>query len=434
MQESNKGRAVKIVKKRRTSRTKRRSPAKETIDLAALLISLFIFALSIPGISYFAILVLFVVLVLPLISRTLNIYIHKTRRTFPFAINFIVALIPLCLFSLTYFPTALNYGYIDETTATRAIILTIVAYITGYSINFKNLPDKPFNYIYVYFALIAGGVIFIFLSVNTSDPADILNRSASNFWKPGEDPVNGTALDLYAMLGMSLIPFIFYCKNALLSYKHYKLMVIIGGILGFMSLYTNVLLQGRKAILSLAVVYVVTTLFKLKNIEKKDTRNAYVFFVAFGAMILLIAFNSLAEIAIRNFEVFDRFQNEGLESGRYQAWAEILAAMPNNLMGGRAFPISESYAHNIWLDTFYDAGFLPMILLLFFHALHIKPIIKIVSSKLPETIIVLLICVMIPTFIGFQGEPVLQASLFYFATSCCLFGGVMRLSEIADLY
>ncbi len=431
MQESTKVRAIQIVKKRRT---KKQFPAKENMDLAALLISLFIFSLNIPGISYFAIIVVFVVLVIPLISKTLNIYIHKTRRTFPFAMNFIVALTPLCLFSLTYFPAALNYGYIDETTAIRSIILTIVAYVTGYSINFKNLPSKPFNYVYVYFALIAGGVVFIFLSVNTSDPADILNRSASNFWKPGEDPVNGTALDLYAMLGMGLIPFVFYCKNALLSYKHYQFMVIIGAILGFMSLYSNVLLQGRKAILSLAVVYVATTLFKLKNIERKDTRNAYVFFVAFGAMILLIAFNSLAEIAIKNFEIFDRFQSEGLESGRYEAWAEILAAMPNNLMGGRAFPISESYAHNIWLDTFYDAGFLPMILLLFFHALHIKPIIKILSSKLPETIVILLMCVMIPTFIGFQGEPVLQASIAYFATSCCFFGAVMRLSAITDLY
>lgn len=431
MQQQTKAGAIQVVKKRRI---KKQSPAKESIDLVVLLIALFVFALNIPGISYTVLLVAFVVLVVPLISKTLNIFIHKTRRTFPFAMKFIVALIPLCLFSLTYFPVVSNYGYIDEITSIRSIILTVAAYITGYSINFKQLPFKPFNYIYVYLALIAGGVIFVFLSVNTSAVPDILNRSASNFWRPEDEPVNGPVLDLYLMLGMSLIPFIFYCKNSLLSYKHYSFIVITCGILGLISLYINVLLQGRKAILSLAVVYIVTTLFKLKNIKKKNTRNAYALLVIFGVMILLITFNSLAEMAIKNFEVFDRFQNEGLESGRYEAWGEILAAMPNNLMGGRSFVISEAYAHNIWLDAFYDGGFLPTILLLFFHALHIKPILKIVSSKLPETLIILVICVMIPTFIGFQGEPVLQASVTYFATSCCFFGAVMRLSDIADLY
>jgi hypothetical protein len=431
MRQQAKSRSIKIVKKRRV---KKSSPAKENIDLVALLISLFVFALNIPGISYSIIIVAFAVLVIPLISKTLNIFIHKIRRTFPFAMKFIVALIPLCLFSVTYFPTVFNYGYIDDVTSVRSIILTIAAYIIGYSINFKQLPFKPFNYIYVYLALIAGGVVFVFLSVNTSAVADILNRSASNFWRPEDEPVNGPVLDLYLMLGMSLIPFIFYCKNSLLGHKQYNFIVAVSGGLGLISLYTNILLQGRKAILSLAIVYVIATLFKLKNIKRKNTRHTYTFLVIFGVMGLLLAFNSLSEIAVKNFEVFDRFQNEGLESGRYQAWGEILAAMPNNLMGGRAFVISEAYAHNIWLDAFYDGGFLPTISLLFFHILHIKPIFKIVSSKLPETLVILVICVMIPTLIGFQGEPVLQASITYFATSCFFFGTVMRLSDIADLY
>jgi len=414
-----------------SNRRKQQLIFKDRLKLVTLLTTLFIFALSIPGISYFAIIITFFCLVIPPLSKILreSITIGRKKKTIP-AKSFLVALIPLFLFSITYFTAVFGYNLVDETTAIRGVVLINISYIIGYNINFK----QPFNYIYVYLALIAGGVVFVYLSVNSSSVSDIIDRSAPNFWKPGEDPVNGTVLDLYSMLGTGLIPFAFYGKNQLFNSKRYNLTAIACLIVGFMSLYTSILLQGRKAIISLFVILATTTLFKLKSVEKKDVRNFYVFLLIFLSLLLIVTFDTVAGAIFKNFEIFNRLQNEGLESGRYQAWAEILTAMPNHLFGGRAFPISESYAHNIWLDVFYDGGFLPMSLLLIFHILHIKPTLRIVFSNLPETIIILIICAMVPTLIGFQGEPVIQASLFYFATSCCFFGLVMRLSQITDLY
>ncbi len=417
-----------------SSRRKQQLLFKDKLKLVTLLATLFIFALSIPGISYFAIIITFFCLVIPPLSKIIkkSITIGRRKKKIP-AKSFLLALIPLFLFSITYFTAVLNYNLVDETTAVRGVVLINISYIIGYNINFKD-RSRSFDYIYVYLALIAGGVIFVYLSVNSSSVSAIIDRNAPNFWRPSEDPVNGTVLDLYSMLGTGLIPLAFYGKNKLFNSKRYNWTAIACLTVGFMSLYTSILLQGRKAVLSLFIVLVTTTLFKLKGVERKDVRNFYVLLLIFISLLLIVTFDTLAGSIFKNFEIFNRLQNEGLESGRYQAWAEILAAMPNHLLGGRAFIISESYAHNIWLDVFYDGGFLPMSLLLIFHILHIKPILRIVFSNLPETIIILIICVIVPTSIGFQGEPVIQASVFYFATSCCFFGLVMRLSHIADLY
>jgi hypothetical protein len=415
-----------------SNKSKMQLAFREKLHLAVLLLVLFVFALCVPAVSFSVLLAAFFVLSVPFI---LNVVLSKssTKKSL-LTVKFILAFITLLGFSVTYFMTVFGYNFIDETTAIRAIVLVNISYIIGYSINFEAVPDKTFNYIYVCLALIGGGVLFVYLSVGNSSTVDIIGRSAPNFWKPGEDPINGPVLDLYSMLGTGIVPIILYGKNQQFNSRRYQIVAIIACLIGVVSMYMSILLQGRKAILSLFVVLLLTTLFKLKSIEKKDTRNLYIFLILFISLVVIIASDSIVSFVIGNFEVFSRFQSEGLESGRYQAWMDIFEAMPKHLMGGRTFVISASYAHNIWLDTFYDGGFLPMTLLVFFHALHVQPMLKILSSRLPETIIILMICVIVPILIGFQGEPVIQASIFYFSTSCCFLGLIMRLSQVADQY
>ncbi|WP_373540793.1 hypothetical protein [Chamaesiphon sp.] len=413
-------------------KSKLRAAFREKLHLIILLGLLFIFSLSIPGISYLVMIVIFVFISLPFIVQTLS---NKNRvKRSPIAIKFILSLIVLMGFLVTYFMTIYGYNFVDETTAVRGVILAALSYIVGYSIHFEEIPSKTLNYIYVFLALIGGGIIFVYLSVNSSSLGEILERSAPNFWKPGEDPINGTVLDLYSMLGTGIIPIVFYGKNQQFKSQQYKLVTIISLAIGIISIHMSVLLQGRKAILSLVLVLLMTTLFKLKNVEEKNTRNLYFSIIVFISLLLAIASDTIMSFAVANFEVFNRLQNEGLESGRYQAWFDIFDAMPRHFVGGRAFSISASYAHNIWLDVFYDGGLLPMALLLIFHILHIQPFLKVLSSKLPEPIIILTICVIVPVLMGFQGEPVLQASSFYFSTSCCFLGSIVRLSQVADKY
>ncbi len=392
-----------------------------------LLLILFIFALNIPVISFFAIVAAFLALILK------KFLLKENLRSTIFSKRFIIAYLILFSFSISYFLTISSYHLIDDDIP-RTILLVNVSYLVGYNIKLEAKANKFLNYIYFYLALIGGGVAFVFLSIKSSSMLDVVGRSVPNVWKPGESPINGPVLDLYSMLGTGLVPFIFYSKNLGIHSGNHKLTIFVSSTIGFISLFTSVILQGRKAILSVLIAFLLTTFFKVINIKKKDGRDFYVFILLLGSFLFVIASGSIFEFIIGNFEMFARFKDEGLESGRYQAWADILESMPNYLTGGRAFRISESYAHNIWLDTFYDGGIIPMVLLLIFHGLHIQPLFKIINSKLPESIIILAICVIVPIFVGFQGEPVLQASIFYFSITCCIFGLIMRLSQVADEY
>jgi hypothetical protein len=394
----------------------------------ALFLLLFVFALNIPIVSFFSIVAAFFLLLFKGVSLK-----NRYKSSVFFTRSFILSFLLLFIFSVSYFPTIASYKFSDDDVV-RTILLVNVSYIIGYSIKLDTKIDNSLNYIYVYLALIGGGAAFVFLCINNSSMFDIIGRSVPNIWKPGEAPVNGPVLDLYSMLGTGLLPFIFYSKNLRLHPGNYKLMIAIASAIGFTSLFTTVVLQGRKAILSLVIVFVLTTIFKLMSIKNTRSRNLYIASLSIGALVLVLASGSIFEILTKNFDVFARFNDEGLESGRYQAWADILESMPTHLVGGRAFRISEDYAHNIWLDVFYDGGLLPMLALLCFHALHIKSILKVVRSQLPESIIILIICSMVPIFLGFQGEPVLQASTFYFSITCCLFGSILRLSQVIDEY
>jgi hypothetical protein len=393
-----------------------------------LFLLLFIFALNIPLVSFFGIVTALFILFFKGFSLK-----NRYRSSVFFSKNFIVSYLVLLAFSISYFLTISSYNLYDDDVP-RTILLVNISYIIGYSIKLDAKIDNTLSYICIYLALIGGGVAFVFLSVNSSSMFDIVGRSVPNVWKPGEAPVNGPVLDLYSMLGTGLLPFIFYSKNLRLHSGNYNLTMFIACAIGFTSLFTSIVLQGRKAILSVLIVFALTTIFKLTNLKNRNSRNLYIALLSIGSCLLVIASGSIFEFLTANFDVFARFNDEGLESGRYQAWADILESMPTHLFGGRSFPISETFAHNIWLDVFYDGGMLPMLLLLAFHALHLGSVLKIIRSKLPESIIILIICSIVPIFVGFQGEPVLQASIFYFSITCCLFGLILQLSQVADEY
>jgi hypothetical protein len=392
-----------------------------------LFLTLFIFALNIPGISFLAVVVAFFALIIDNFSQK-NRYRPKKKLPKKFLLSYLI----LFAFSLFYYITISSYNLI-EGDVPRTILLINISYIVGYNIQPDSKMDKLLNYIPIYLALIAGGVLYVFLCIKSSSTFDIISRSAPDVWKPS-DLVNGPVLDLYSMLGTGLVPFMFYSKSLWAQSRKHQLIMVAAVSVSFFALFTTVILQGRKAILSVLVAFTLTALFKLTSMSNRAGRNFYVFLLLSISSIFIATFGSILGYISANFDVFLRFKDEGLDSGRYQAWFDILESMPTHLTGGRSFPISEAFAHNIWLDVFYDGGIGPMILLLIFHILQIQTLIKVVRSNLPQPIIILSICVVVPIFMGFQGEPVLQASTIYFAITCCFFGLIMRLSQIADEY
>jgi hypothetical protein len=398
------------------------------------LLLLFVFALNIPLTSFFAVMGAFFTCLLKGLLQKKHKDIDTDKSEIFFSRIFLISYSILLIFSVSYFITIFNYNLYEDDVP-RTILLVNVSYLLGYNIKFDPKHDNTLSVLNNYIALIGGGAAFVFLCVVSSPLLDVVGRSIPNIWKSGEAHVNGTVLDLYSMLGTGLLSFIFFCyKKLKLHPGNYKLTLSFACAIAAISSFTTIVLQGRKAILSIALTFMLTIAFRLISLEDRKSRAIYLTLIALGTATIAVASSSIFEFLAKNFDVFARFNDEGLDSGRYQAWADILESMPNHVFGGRSFQISETFAHNIWLDVFYDGGFLPMLLLLGFHVIHIGLAFKVIRSKLPEPIIIFTICSIVPILMGFQGEPVLQASVFYFGITCFLFGSILRLSQVTDRY
>jgi hypothetical protein len=97
-------------------------------------------------------------------------------------------------------------------------------------------------------------------------------------------------------------------------------------------------------------------------------------------------------------------------------------------MGGRSIKVGElEHVHNLWLDVAYDAGVLPLFLLIIFHTFHLDDFIKILRSKLPVAVKIGICCLIISFFFSFMKQPTLQGARLYFIGSCLFLGMLHRL-------
>jgi hypothetical protein len=374
-------------------------------------------------------------------TRILSKQIYQCVVLHNLAINieFCITSFILVLFSITYFPVVIGYGLID-TPLLLAISLPIIGYVIGYSINFVNSPEqieKVFSY--AVFSVIFGGIAFVFLSFIKLQGFALIsivaNRSLPNFWNPSADSINGPGLDLYVGLAVSLLPYLLYRNNIALKNSDNKRLIIILFLIVILGLSLSISLQGRKALSSVIIAFLFLSLLRFlysitskKITIEKLIKIIFTFIIGIGLMFIS---GYLMEF-IYDTGLFNRFQEEGVDTPRYQLWGEVLDNLPYHLDGGRQFKISGSFAHNLWLDVFYDGGIIPMILLLLFHALHIQPIIKIFFSKKPQNVIYMVSCITVSLLSGFQFEPVIQSSQIFFSISCFFIGLFMKLSQIPD--
>jgi hypothetical protein len=123
-----------------------------------------------------------------------------------------------------------------------------------------------------------------------------------------------------------------------------------------------------------------------------------------------------------------RLQSQGLETARYEAWQQAISQMWDFPWGGRSLKLDIEFVHNLWLDQMYDAGILPMLLLLTFHIAQIPVIIRFLKLKLPIIIHVFVLCTIFAFLAAFMQAPVIQANPLFFAISCFSFGTWARLT------
>lgn len=348
---------------------------------------------------------------------------------------FLLASVLLTIFSLFYFEIIYSYEFTDNESSFIYMLTIPMSYVIGYSIDYSRLPYWPFNLVIITLFIIGGGVTFVYLSVGQVNHGSlseflITNRRVTSFWGANSEPINGPSLDLYNILGTSLLPVILYGKDNK-NKGIYAIVALLASVTFFLALYSSVALQGRTPIIALITALFITTIFVIAKYKNKNKFIWSLFLTLIGLFLLANLENILSQgfNYFLNKNLLTRFKTMGFETARYNLWETVLKGVFDYPFGGRKIVITgNSYAHNLWLDVAYDAGLLPMFLLVLFHALHVKLFFKIFRSELPRILIILFMSLGVAFLIGFMGTPVIQASRYYFSTSCFFLGLITRLS------
>ncbi len=390
---------------------------KKILRFAFLALAVFVFALNIPKISLLIIFAVFFVSSITWRGEIIS--------------DLLVQVSLLGMFSIMYYLIIYNYGFTDLISIIKYPILIMGSYSIGYSISQKNTPDWPHGLVWILLSMATGFVVFSFLSVyagfSSGHSVEILYRSAPGFWTSGES-INGPILGLFASLGLSLAPVLFFGRGQFLGKRHLIVLLTTISFLVAAGVYVNTALQNRSPFIALLVSFVgsVFLYFFIKKHKLKHKIKTVFFISIFLGIVFSLFF-------YRGYDysqslLVNRFEVQGLETGRFTAWMSLLKALPENLGGGRLVYIGElGYVHNLWLDVAYDAGILPVIFLLIFHAVHLKSLVALVHSRLPILPLLVILCLGVSILVGFMVEPVIQGSVMYFSATCFFFGLVRRL-------
>lgn len=382
------------------------------IPYPLLLALLFAFGIDVPQLSQAVV----YVLVLPLLTN----WNGAIKR------DFLVPFWLLAAFSVLYYLVIYNWGFIDVTQAVHRPLLFMGFYAIGYSATRANTPRWPYGLTWLLLAMVVGFVVFAVLSTIVTPVLMTLTvRAVNNFWGTGETILD-TGVGLFASLGLCLLPVVIFGSKSASRRFDYLPRTLVTGTVFALAFYATTLFQNRSALVALAFAVLVSFAVLLSR-KNSATPSKVLALLALIIGTIVVALNVERVLAA---PILERLADRGFQTPRYAAWQTVLASIPSHLLGGRAVYLGDvSFAHNIWLDVAYDAGIAPLVLLLAFHALHLRDFYRIARSQLPLPVVVLFVCLAISFLGGFMAEPVLQSSAPYFAGSCFLFGMARRLSS-----
>ncbi|TRV14608.1 MAG: O-antigen ligase domain-containing protein [Microcystis wesenbergii Mw_MB_S_20031200_S109] len=355
--------------------------------------------------------------------------------------KFIQPLLILTLFCIVYWTTINDYGFLDKETSSLSIFTSIMRvlsfYIVGFSINYSRLPAYPYNTIIVLTFLVGSTIFYSVLSVLKTlqiRPSLIEKRQYLDYWTDIEWPATGVGN--FLCLGLLYIVVVFYgYKYRKESQIFYIFFVLVSAIFVFFSFNITILLQNRLALMATAIGFVtIGFLWQFRSKLKFITLPLFVglfALVSVGVNIIeVIVSTVLAQFGVFN----ERFLSQGNESGRFDNYQIALEKIWQYPFGGREFnlPVSK-WVHNLWLDVAYDAGLIPMFLLLLYFILHINCLFKILNSDLPKIVIVYFTTLSIGILLNMSLGPIIQGSIFEFGMVCFFFGVIARLSGEVEL-
>lgn len=304
------------------------------------------------------------------------------------------------------------------------------SFIIGYGIFAKEYVsasnEKKFNSaITLLVVLAAGGLVHYLL--NWSINLDVTDRQTKDFWS-GEVlmPTNQAAMACLA-LGVSMATLLSRPK------LRYWLMAAAAllAILGY-----NMILSGRTLILMTLIALLVAVLYSMRN--NRRGRAILLVSVVLFAVAAVWAYNANA-FGLRSFieesALFGRFTGEYgqelSEDTRLDNKMGYLRDMINYPFGGAHLREMYGYAHDLFLDSFDEAGWIAGLAIVIYVCVSVVRLFKFLKRKhIPFMVRQLFLCTYLVVYMEFFVEPVLQASPWLLSGFCALDGCVCAMLRV----
>jgi len=347
---------------------------------------------------------------------------------------YFITLSILFLFGVVFASIVYYYDFVSIGTVISYIVFPTLIYTLGFNFTYKDYSyRRAYNIVILLVATLNLFIIFSYVRTilefgDIQNVSQILgDRGFANIWSG--KLIQATEITLYLSFSLALLPTILLndsllSKKRTLTYKSISLISFIN------SIFITIQLGSRTALIIVFLSFISVYLFSRKlSIKKIQT--------PFISLLFLFLFYMLFKLNVFNVKAwwegtkaYARFQSNGLESGRYDAWLAIIKEMFREPLGGREINISISYVHNLWLDVVYDAGILPFFLLIIFTLISFISIIKFILLKHPVYLKGIIIAICTSFFICFLTEPILQGGeKYYFVIYCFILGIIQGLNR-----
>jgi len=393
----------------------RKEEAIRWLNFWALALALFVVSLQIPKVSV-------VMLVLVFSARIIGM--RQWRIGFLWRVGLLTA------FSSTYY-SLLYYGAPgDLAHKTVNCMMIPLAYGIGYSLRDCSFPYGRLSVVWIFLAIISGFIIFSTLSISRhiSQVGMLdtwMDRRAVGVW--GGEETNAPVFGMFVSLGLCLIPTLFWGSEGIRG-RHFLFITLAVFVLAACAVYVQFYARNRSPYVAFLASILSSFYVYGHSGRKKIQQKLWKFFVVSLILLTIGVFLSRLNEDIL-YAAVGRFETEGLETPRYQLWKQMVIHLFQYPFGGRqVYLLGQNYVHNLWLDVAYNAGIFPLTYLLLFHMSHINSFRILLRSQQPPLIVVLIFCVGVSFLCSFMVEPVLDASVSYFAMSCLFLGSVSRLS------
>lgn len=195
----------------------------------------------------------------------------------------------------------------------------------------------------------------------------------------------------------------------------------------------NLVLAGRTLIALLLIAVVGALVHQLCEMKRGKLR----LILSLLIIIVLIAFiYQINLLGVRDYIesslLYDRFFGEHAmdldEDGRLEKKIYYLKNMFAHPFGGANMREQMGYAHDIYLDTYDEAGIFAFAAILIYIVASLIRMIKCVKDKtLPFQFRQVVFCVYLLLYIEFMVEPILQGMPWLFASFCLIDGYVARI-------